>query len=148
VKVGEPAEVLAVKPANLLFVSVPAADIFISGVTGPNSEIVNGFYSPSQERGSDGRTLYVKSDDDDEDDSVCIEHMSHTEGVWQVKRLSRKGTDYCFAGLQGGCPLEACTSRVWIVASGGQANEMPSVKMLIGGEAKRAVSHLTSKLTL
>lgn len=153
VQIGEQ-DHLEVKPTNLSFVSAPAAagrasdlevaednskatDIFISGVSGANSEIINGFYSPSQERGSDGRVLYVKNDE--LRDSVCIEHMSHTEGVWQVKTLSSRGTDQCFAGVSGGCALEACTSRTWKVGVGLQLVAMQSVKMLTGGEAKRAV---------
>ena len=120
-----------------------ATCIFISGATGPNAQHINGHYSPTQERGLDGRILYRKEDchKQDCDDSICIEHLSHTEGVWQVKRLSCKGTDECYAVLQSACALEACTSCVWWVGIAGEWHEHPSVKMVSGGEAKRAVSY-------
>ena len=94
-----------------------ATDIFMSGATGSNARKINGLFKPTQERGPDGRVIYHKYDGGDSiDEPVRIEHVSHTEGVWQMKCLSSMGTDQCYAGVQGGCALEACTSRVWRVA--------------------------------
>ena len=92
------------------------SNIFISGAAGPNAALINGHYVSTQETGLDGRTLYLKCDQ-----SVCIEHRRKlycsdlricTQGVWQVKHVSSKGTDQCLAGVEGGCALEACVSRV------------------------------------
>jgi hypothetical protein len=126
-----------------------ATDIFISGATGTNARFINGHYKPTQQTGPDGHVIYHKHDGGDSiDEPVRIEHVSHTEGVWQLKHLSDVGTDVCYAGVQGGCALEACTSRVWRVAESREWHEQSSLKMLTGGEAKRAVSNLNLQLNM
>ena len=70
--------------------------MFICGDTGLNSGLINGFYEPTQEKGLDGRVLYAKRGDK----SVCMEHFG---GRWQVKPVSLKGTDNCYAWVAGGC---------------------------------------------
>ena len=120
------------------------SNIFISGATGPNAALINGHYVPTQDTGSDGRTLYLKSDE-----SVCIEHRRilycsdfqiFSHGSWQVKRVSSKGTDECLAGIEGGCALEACVSYIWNVACSGEFQEQPDVIIRTGVAAKRAVT--------
>ena len=120
------------------------SNIFISGATGPNAARINGHYVPTQDTSLDGRTLYLKSDE-----SVCIEHRRKlygfdrkifNQGVWQVKNVSSKGTDQCFAGVEGGCALEACVSRIWNVGVSNEFREQPNVKMMTGVAAKRAVT--------
>ena len=106
--------------------------MFISGATGDNAAFINGFFEPTQEKGLDGRVLYVKRGDA----SVCIEH--HT-GDWEVKPVSVKGKGSAWAYVAGGCGLEACTSRVWTVFDGKAWNDVPSVKLVAGAEAQRQV---------
>ena len=106
--------------------------MFISGATGDMSGSINGFYEPTQEKGQDDRVLYAKRGDA----SWCIEHYG---GQWQVKPVSDKGTDGCFAYVAGGCGLEACTSRVWKVGDGKAFHDAPSVKLVAGAEAQRQV---------
>ena len=123
-----------------------ATDIFISGATGTNARLINGHYKPSQERGPDGHVIYHEHDGGDSiDEPVRIEHVSHIEGVWQLKHLGQLGTDACYASVQSGCALEACTSRVWRVAASRELHEQTSLKMLTGAEAKRAMSNLNLK---
>jgi len=110
-----------------------SSKVLIGGATGPNAAVINGPYSPTQERGLDGRIIYCKSSDA----SVCIEHH---DGHWQVKPASTKGTDACRASVTGGCALEACTSRAWKVSDGKALHEQRSVKMVTGAEAELAVS--------
>jgi hypothetical protein len=126
------------------------SNIFISGATGPNAALINGHYVSTQETGLDathGRPLYMKSDCL----HVCIEHRrkmngsglrSFTQGdsVWQVKHVWSKGTDQCLAGVEGGCALEACVSRVWRVVVSNEFHEQPNVKMRTGVAARRAVT--------
>ena len=109
-----------------------ATAIFISGATGPAAAIINGPYSPTQERGLDGRILYCKSGNA----SICIEHHG---GAWQVKPVSFKGKDECCASVPGACALEACTSRVWRVGDGKALHNQPSVTMVTGADAEQAV---------
>ena len=108
--------------------------MFISGATGGNAASINGFFEPTQEKGPDGRVLYAKRGDA----SMCIEHYG---GTWQVKAVSHKGTDGAWASVAGGCGLEACTSRVWMVDDGtpGPLVDAPSVKLVAGAEAQRQV---------
>ena len=54
--------------------NLQAVTIDISGATGPHAQDINGRYSPTRERGLDGRTVYIKCDDD----RACIEQLSHT----------------------------------------------------------------------
>ena len=108
--------------------------MFISGATGVNAARINGFFEPTQEKGLDGRALYAKRGDA----SACIEHYG---GDWQVKPVSSKGTANCWAYVEGGCGLEACTSRVWKVGDGKGTgfHDAPNVKLVTGAEAQRQV---------
>ena len=101
---------------------------------------INGFYEATEEKGLDGRVVYMKRGDG----SVCIEHF---EGQWRVKKVSWMGTDKSYAYVFGFCALEACTSRefsvsrVWKVWDGGKEfPDQPSVKILTGAEAQLQVS--------
>ena len=107
--------------------------VFLSGAQGANASKVNGFWRATAER-RQGRVVYVKVGDD----SLCIEHFG---GKWQVKSVSNKGNNISAASVTGGCALEACTSRVWDVGTGGSGLvPQPSVKMLFGADAEREVS--------
>ena len=113
-----------------------AGAVFISGAAGPFSAWINGFYTVTEEKSSDGRVVLSKRGDA----SMCIEHFA---GKWQIKEVSGKGTSAGMASVQGGCALEDCTSRVWKVVDGIPENphvEQPSVKMATGSEAERQVS--------
>ena len=66
--------------------------------------------------------------------------MEHFGGKWQVKPVSHKGTDICYAFVAGGCALAACTSRQWKVHNGETLSDAPGVKMVTGAEAERKVS--------
>ena len=106
--------------------------MFISGATGVHAASINGFFEPTQEKGLDGRVLYVKRGDA----SQCIEHYG---GQWEVKAVSEKGKSSAWAYVAGGCGLEACTSRVWRVWDGKAHVDAPSVKLVAGAEAQRHV---------
>ena len=110
-----------------------AGPVFISGAAGPRSAGINGFYTVTEEKSSDGRVVLSKRGDA----SMWIEHFA---GQWQVKDVSSKGTSACMASVQGGCALEDCTSRVWMVYMGKEWEDQPSVKMATGSEAERQVS--------
>jgi hypothetical protein len=111
-----------------------AGPVFISGATGPRAEVINGFYEATEEKGLDGRVVYMKRGDG----SVCIEHFG---GLWRVKFVSWKGTNMALADVIGFCAFEACDSRVWRVWVGGKVfQDQPSVKMLTGAEAELQVS--------
>ena len=118
--------------------------MFISGAPGVNAAFINGFFEPTQEKGPDGRVLYVKRGDA----SQCIEHYG---GKWQVKAVSSKGKAACKAYVAGGCGLEACTSRVWKVTEGKGTgfHDAPSVKLVAEAEVRRccACSRCCSQLT-
>ena len=116
--------------------------MFIRGGTGVNVAGINGFYEPAQEKGLDGRVLYAKRGDA----RVCIEHH---EGDWEVKPVSSKGTNVCYAYVAGGCGLDACTSRVWKARDGPVWNDLPSVKLVAEAEVRRccACSRCFSQLT-
>ena len=110
-----------------------AAPVFISGATGVNAALINGVLEPTQEKGLDGRVLYRKRGDS----SVCMEHFG---GKWQVKPVSSKGTNGCYAYVAGGCAAEACTSRPWRVTFDDKTwTDAPLVKMVAGAEAERQV---------
>ena len=108
-----------------------AADIFISGVKGRHS-VVNGLYSPTQEKGQDGRVLYRKSGESG-DEALCIEHDD--DNWWVVDKLNV----YC-AQVEGGCALEGCRSRTWKVVDGDDFVNEPSVRMATGEEARSQAS--------
>ena len=107
-------------------------DFFISGATGPYKAIINGVYGRTNEV-SGGYPSYVRLGDA----SWCIEHR---QGRWQIKHVSFLGTDQCCASVPGGCALEACTSRVWMVWDGQEFYHQRSMKMVTGAEAEPAVS--------
>jgi hypothetical protein len=115
----------------------------ISGATGPNAAFINGVYDRSSET-SGGYVVYSKRGDP----SKCIEHFG---GKWQVKPVSSKGTDECWAYVAGDCALQDCASRIWKVndgktwsiwrmLGGTDFSDQPSVKMATGSEAERQVS--------
>jgi hypothetical protein len=115
--------------------------IFISGLAGDWEDFdgdINGFFVPAQEKkkGLDGRVVYFKRGDA----SVLIEHLG---GRWQVKDAKHKGTNKCHASVEGGCALEACTSRDWKVEeedwTGKSLVNIPGVKMVTGAEAEQKV---------
>ncbi len=121
--------------------------VFISGATGDRAGAINGPYSPTQEKGADGRIVYGK----DGDASICIEHFGgewqvdasmcfeHFGGEWQVKAVEDKGQDVCLGSVQGGCALEDCASRAWKVWDTGKLTDQTSVKIVTGAEAHREV---------
>jgi hypothetical protein len=113
-----------------------ATTVFIRGAVGHPfvTSRINGCYSPTQEKSSDGRILYSKIGDD----SICIEHRL---GDWEVKNVSGKGTALCFACFKGAdCALEACVAPNWRVSMNEQWHHQPSVQLVSGDEAQRAVS--------
>ena len=105
--------------------------MFISGAT-VHAAAINGIFDPTQEKGADGRVLYIKRGDA----SVCIEHFTTEKLVaWQVKPVSSKGNDSCYARLGGDCALEACTSHVWEVSADGKTfSNAPDVKIVTEAE--------------
>ena len=109
-----------------------AGPVFISGAAGHNSAGINGFYTVTEEKSSDGRVVLSKRGDA----SMCIEHFA---GEWQVKYVSDKGTPAGLVLVEGGCALEDCTSRVWRVDNGKEFEDQSSVKIATGEEAERQV---------
>ena len=107
------------------------ADIFISGVKGRHS-VVNGLYSPTQEKGQDGRVLYRKSGESG-DEALCIEHF---DGRWRVKNQSDGGSGMCCAYVEGGCALEECRLHTWKVVEGRDFVDQTSVQMVAAAEAE------------
>ena len=107
--------------------------VFVSGAAGMKSAGINGFYTVTEEKSSDGRVVLSKRGDA----NMCIEHFA---GRWRIKAVSSKGTSACMAYVEGGCALEDCTSRVWMVFNGKKNEDQPSVKMATGSEAERQVS--------
>jgi hypothetical protein len=106
-----------------------AGPVLISGATGPWAAAVNGFYTVTKEKSSDGRFELSKRGDP----RICIEHRG---GLWAVKNVSDKGKDSCKAYVAGGCALEECASRVWKVGTGNSFVDQPSVKMATGAAAE------------
>jgi len=106
--------------------------VFISGATGPHAAAINGYFAPTQEKGSDGRFVLIKRGDA----SMCIEHF---RGQWQLKHVSHKGTAVCTAYVAGDCALQDCASRVWKVWDDQTHVDQASVKMATGSEAEQKV---------
>ncbi len=98
--------------------------------------MINGLYSPTQETGQDGRRLYRKSGAVG-DEALCIEHF---DGRWRVKKQSDRRSVACFAHVEGGCALEGCRSRTWMVSNGKDFVDQPSVQMVTGVEGKSQAS--------
>jgi len=115
--------------------NLQATDIFISGVEGVNSDI-NGPYSPTEERGEDGRVLYRKNGESGAQ-ALCIEHLNDR---WQVKYESDRGRVTCLAHVRGDCALEECCSRLWKVCDRKEFVDQLSVKILTGAEAASKAS--------
>ncbi len=126
------AEAAAKAKAAIHKVNSSVAGIFISGIKGRHS-VVNGLYSPTREKGQDGRVLYRKNGDE----ALCIEHF---EGRWRVKNQSDRGSVACFAHVEGGCALEGCRSRTWKVSDGRYFVDQRSAKLVTGEEAKSQAS--------
>ncbi len=106
--------------------------LFISGATGINAGAINGGYDRTGEM-SGGYALYRKRCDP----GIIMEHR---DGDWEVKLMSDKGKDNCYAYVAGGCSAyEACTSRIWRVNDNGTWQDAPSAKMVTGSEAERQV---------
>ncbi len=111
-----------------------AEAIFISGATSQHQQpSFNGIFDPTGEKGLDGRVLYKNR----LDPTTVIEHFGFK---WQVKNVGHIGQDTSFAWVTGFCPFEACKSKVWQVANGGEFEDQPSVKMVTGAEAEAQAS--------
>ena len=106
--------------------------IFIRGAIGFHSVGINGPYNRISVS-KDGYAVYGKLGDA----SMCIEHYG---GKWQVKTVSRKGSNVCFAYVTGGCALEACALRAWKVGNGTGYDVQSSVEIVTGLDAEREVS--------
>ena len=118
-----------------------AEPLFISGATGVYAAYINGVLEPTEEKGLDGRVLYRKRGDG----SMCMEHRG---GMWQVKPVSYKGKDICWAYVAGGCAAEACTSRPWTVYDGKSWADAPLVKMVAEAEVRSCSVSSCAFLTL
>ncbi len=118
-----------------------AGSVLISGATGSLASVVNGYYEPTEEKGADGRVMYVKRGDG----SVCIEHF---EGDWEVKSISNKNLKLRFAYVPGRVAFESCTSKEWMVYDSTEDKffKQPSVKMVTGAEAERQVGLLCTRV--
>ena len=114
-----------------------ASFIFIYGATGANASKVNGLFAATRERGQDGRVIYAKRGFSGH--SLCIEHYKD-DGDWQVKPVSSNRQGSCWAYVEGGCALEACTSRLWNMLDGNLFCEQPDIRMVTGAIAETAVS--------
>jgi hypothetical protein len=125
-------EAAAIAKAAIRKVNSGATDIFISGIKGRHS-VVNGLYSPTQEKAQDGRVVYRKNGNE----ALCIEHI---EGRWRVKNQSDRGSVACFAHVEGCCALEDCRSRTWKVSDGRYFVDQRSVQMVTGEAAKSQAS--------
>ena len=114
-----------------------ASFVFIYGATGANASKVNGLFTATQERGQDGRVIYAKRGNSGH--SLCMEHYKD-DGDWQVKPVSGNRQGSCWAYVEGGCALEACTSRTWNMLDGNVFYEQPDIRMVAGTDAETAVS--------
>ncbi len=127
------AEYAAAEARSVADGNARAGPVCISGATGPNAAFINGFYGVTEEKSLDGRLVLSKRGDP----SVCIQHHG---GLWQVKPVSGTGKSGSFAYVAGGCALEDCASRVWMVGNGNDFDDQPSVKMAIGSLAAEAIA--------
>jgi uncharacterized cupin superfamily protein len=126
--VAQGAEYAAAEATAVAHDNARTVPVFISGATGVYAAWINGFFDPTQEKGPDGRLILSKRGDA----GVLMEHFG---GKWQVKAVSDKGKDVCYATVAGGCALAACTSRQWIVSFDGKTHsDAPGVKMETGAE--------------
>jgi hypothetical protein len=106
--------------------------VFICGDTGLNSGLINGFYEPTQEKGLDGRVLYAKK-------SVPVISIEHYAGRWKIAPKGLKGFAGFVAHVEGGCGLDACTSREWLAFNGEDWTRPVDLKFFAGAEAERQV---------
>ena len=113
----------------------------ISGATGALAAFINGVLEPTQEKGLDGRVLYRKRGNP----GMIMEHFG---GKWEVKHVSHKGMDNCWAKVEGGCAAEACTSRPWKVWDGKAYDDAPLVKMVAEAEVRSCCMPSCAFLTL
>ncbi len=125
-----------------------AKTVIISGASGPNAGFIDGRYSPTQEKGLDGRILYIKCDDDHvcasnayltqhfslRCTSTCLEHIS---GFWTIKTAALRGQDGNYAFVEGDRALDLCGgSRVWKQYDGGGSwVDEPGIRMKVVIEA-------------
>jgi hypothetical protein len=126
--VAQGAEYAAAEATAVAHDNMRAVPVFISGATGVNAAFINGFFEPTQEKGLDGRLILTKRGD-------AGMMMEHVNGFWHVKAVSNKGTGICYAYVEGGCALAACTSRQWRVSFDGKTfSDAPGVKMVTESE--------------
>jgi len=107
--------------------------VFVNGATGPLSGAINGAFICT--RKSDGSVVsYTKRNDA----GICIEHLN---GLWQIKRVSAKGKNTCWAYVNGGCELAESNPRKWMVSRGrGISSDQDCVNVVTGDLATRLVS--------
>ena len=60
--------------------------------------------------------------------------LFRSDGDWEVKRVSDKGNDGCWAYVAGGCGLEACTLRVWTSLDGKALHDADDLKLVAEAE--------------
>ncbi len=108
--------------------------IFISGANGGFSYGINGPYDRTAvKRG--GYAVYMKRGDG----SMCIEHQN---GKWKVRHVSDKGQEFSFAAkVSGNCALEECASRTWSVRDSISTRSDQLLKITLGEDAQREVTH-------
>ncbi len=97
-----------------------------SGVNGVNF-VINGLYSPTQEKGQDGRIIYRKIGEPG-DEVLCIEHDD--DNWWVIDELGASR-----AHVEGCCALEECRSRLWKVRDGDDFVHQPNAKLVTEQEA-------------
>ncbi len=104
--------------------------VFISGATGVLAAYINGAYDCKLEIvGGYRHLIYYKR----VDPSICIEHFQER---WQIKEVACKGSNTWYASIEGGCALQACTSRPWMVWEGQEKNDVLGIKIVTGTEAQ------------
>jgi hypothetical protein len=109
------------------------AFIFITGITGLETlQRCNGLYDLTNQT-FNGYPVYVNRSDRGL-------YLVHRNGDWEIKQSSEKDSDGRGAAfVQGGCPLEACVSRVWKVNGHKGFIDQPSVNIVLGEEGERQV---------
>jgi hypothetical protein len=119
--------------APAVLTSCTISNIFVNGATGPLSGAINGAFVCT--RNSDGCVVsYTKRNDA----GICIEHLN---GLWQIKRVSAKGKNTCWAYVHGGCELAETNTRNWFVSRGrGRSSDQDNVIVVPGDLATRLVS--------
>ena len=113
------AEVKAKDAAAIVADNARAVPVLISGATGPCSLWINGLYAPTQEKGTDGRSLYRRRG------RFNVE-IEHALGLWIFKPVRLCVDTYAQAYIIGGCALDTCCSRNLVVVDG----TAPGAKMV------------------